>query len=279
MNNHFGLPLNEVLNEIKRNRVEIKNAIEAAETRLMVEIADLKNKNYKLEEENKRLIQEVEQVNRHNNKNSIVIFGLHITGNQLTVKDICAHILSLVEIETKPSDINNFYTLGKKPNSPLRIDLVNYWMKVEILKNSFKLKEKPGIFISSVLTKKQQIEAKILRKHLLLAKQDKTENSYIKRGKLYVNNRVYAAEDLIDIEENNERLTNSAPATPTTEAKTCEEPTKHIPEVPKNHKEKPDIRDNPNGTPTSSKYTGKPFTRQQDQRNRNKSTSSTSSRK
>lgn len=277
--NESDITLLEVLHEIKKNRSEIKNAIEAIEARLLLEIADLKNKNCQLEEKNQKLQEEIERIKRNSNKNSIVVFGLQIPRDTFTIQDICSHIFTLIEVEIKPADINNYYTLGNTPDSPLKIDFVNYWVKSNILKNCFKLKDKKGISIAPALTQKQRTETKILRKHLFLAKQDKKENCYIKQGKLYVNNQVYTVDDLTEVEDNNERHTNSAPPTPTPEVITCAESVDPVPEITKKLKNKPEGKKNQNITPTSSKNTVKPFTRLRDQKSRNNSASSYTSRR
>ncbi|XP_050519189.1 uncharacterized protein LOC126893246 [Diabrotica virgifera virgifera] len=275
--NENNITIHEVISEIRKNRTEIKNAIEALESRLLIQIADLKKKNNTLEQENQILKKEIEQIKINSNENSIVVFGLHTSVNKLTIQDICLRIFSLVEVEIKPSAINNYYTLGNKYNSPLKIDLVNHWMRRDILKNCFKLKEKKGISIAPVLTKKQQQESKILRQNLFLAKQQNKENSYIKNGKLYVNNQPYTIEDLIDAEEvSTDRLSNSAPSTPKLETDTRVE-NNPLPGNTEKPKFKPEEKSDLNTTPSSSKNTSKPNTRFQDNKKRNNSTSTSHS--
>lgn len=270
MGENENITLGELLKEIQRNRSEIKNAIEALDSRLLLETEYLKSKNQELERENQILKEEIEQLRRESVKNSIVIFGSEIVKKKSTVEDICALINDLVEVDVKPSEINNFYTLGNNTNVPLKIDFANYWKKTEVLRNSYKLKGRKDINISPALTGRQRVEGKVLRKHLFLARQDKQENCYIKGNKLYVQNQIYTVEELLKLEDSGDkRKINSAPSTPTLEAPT---------RIKAVNGEELKRRKNSSGIEekvvrNSPKVLSKPLTRLQDVKSRNNSTS------
>ncbi|CAH1105643.1 unnamed protein product [Psylliodes chrysocephalus] len=209
--------LKDILNEIINSKKELKNAIDASEARLLLKVESVQSKVTELQKENQLLKEEIEILKQQNKKNSIVIFGLQNIQDNLNIQYICSHIKSLLDIDIKPSEINEFYTLGKEKNSPLKVNFVCSWRKTEILKNCNKLKGK-NISIVHEQTPKQRYESSILRKHLNLAKQDKQNNCYIKRNKLYVNENIYSVENLLGVEElanNLNKKPNSAPSTPT----------------------------------------------------------------
>ncbi|KAG5862766.1 hypothetical protein JTB14_033856 [Gonioctena quinquepunctata] len=69
---------------------------------------------------------------------------------------------------------------------------------------------------ANYLTKKEQEEYRILRRHLSLEREKGEMNCFIRRNKLVVNDNEFTSEELLRIEEE-EVLpkTNSTPATPT----------------------------------------------------------------
>lgn len=270
------ISINELLLEIKKNRIEIKNAIEATETRLLLKIEDLRNKNVELERENHNLKKEIELIKRNEKKNAIIIFGLENKKEHLEIEKVCDILQSLVDIKIIPSEINNFYTLGKTESSPLKIDFVSYWKKSLILRNCYKLKNK-NISISSDYTPLQREEIKILKKHHALAKLDNQEGCYIKRNTLIVNGITYTIEDLLQKEEITERRkVNSAPQTPTTEVgseKKQQDPNPVDSTNQNKEKQEPPKKGTITTTPISSFRTSKPLTRLQDNKIRKHSSS------
>lgn len=275
--------LKKLLDEIVITRKDLRNAIEASESRLLLEIESVNLKIRKLETENKDLKNKIEKLKRNQKKNGIVIHGIKIH-KELTIEFICSQIKSLLQVDVTPNQISDFYTLGQNETSPIKIELVHNWKKREILKNTYKLKG-TKIYFSSDLTKEQLENLKTLRKHLKLAKEDNQENCYIKGGNLHVNGITYTAEELREVEANREQKKldkgpNSAPSTPT--------PT----EVPQNELDKVEtfiarnIKDNiftdtptsskpqpKNNTPTANKQATRPLTRLQENKYRNNSNS------
>ncbi|KAJ8930228.1 hypothetical protein NQ314_016983 [Rhamnusium bicolor] len=100
-----------------------------------------------------------------------------------------------IDLETR--DFNNIYPIGKieanKPN-PIKIELTSYLKKLEILRNTYKLKGR-NIFITQDLSKDDQINHKALRQHLNRAKQNNIKAT-IKQNKLIVNNKAYTLDQL-----------------------------------------------------------------------------------
>lgn len=206
----------QIYDEILRNRTEIKNCIEASETRLLLRFEELRNHVTELEKENQQLKEEVEQLKRSQNRKNIVVHGLNKRREDITSQNLCSTLKELLEIELSVNDLDDCYPLGKSDNCPIKIEFLSYQVKKNVLQNCRKLKGK-NIFISNDLTKIQQRDNKILRKNLLLAKQEeKYRNCFIKGNRLFVDGIAYGVEDLIL----NECITkpdkpNSAPATPT----------------------------------------------------------------
>lgn len=206
----------QILEEILKNRKELKNSIDALESRLLLKIEELNHKIINLENENESLRKEVEVINRNLKKNGIVIYGLS-SNDKITVEFICSKLENLLEINLTPEQISDCYLLGQNANNPIKVELVNFWKKREILKNASKLKGK-NIYISPDLTKQQLAEGKILRANLKAAKEENLKDCYIKGNKLYTEGKVYTVDELVKIEidkRNYKRRNNSAPHTPT----------------------------------------------------------------
>ncbi|KAJ8969377.1 hypothetical protein NQ317_000722 [Molorchus minor] len=177
----------QIFEEIIKNRNEIKNKVDACETRLLLKIEEVTSR-----------LKEVEAENLNLKK------GSRDTKEKLKQKQY---------IDIHESDLNNFYKLGNSPSSPIKIEFTSFLKKNSILKNCFKLKS-TNITIAHDLTIKQREENKVLRKFLQKAKEDKNDNCYIKHNRLYINNKPYTPEELIkfDCREDEEvRGPNSAP--------------------------------------------------------------------
>lgn len=116
-----------------------------------------------------------------------------------------------MQIEVKANDINDCYKLGKKEYAPIKVELISYLKKREILSNARKLKGS-YLSISHDLTEKQRKEYTILKTNLLKAKANGSQNSFIRGNRLVVGNTSYTAEELENIQPENKA--NSAPPTP-----------------------------------------------------------------
>lgn len=219
--------------EILKNRTEIKNYIEASETRLLMKIEKLKNTVFNLEKENKNLKEEIEYIKRSQKKKNILIFGLNKKKEEVTAGNLCEDLKNLLSVDLKESDFSDVYPLGKSESCPIKVEFNSHFKKKEVLKNCNKLKGR-NISISHDLTQTQRSEIRILRKHLFLAKNEgKYKECYIRGSKLIVDGTGYAIEDL-EKEENLETKPNSAPTTPIVEITGKKNPvTKKDPSTPK----------------------------------------------
>lgn len=210
------ITVQQIYDEILKNRNDIKNCIEASETRLLLRIEELRSHITNLEKENQLLKKEVELLKVAQNRNNIVVFGLNKKQEDIIPQNICTTLNNLLEVELKVSDIDDGFPLGKTDNCPIKIQFLTHQVKKNILQNCRKLKGK-NISISHDLTKKQQLDNKILRKHLFLAKQE-YKSCFIRGNRLFVDGTSYGVEDLttedcLAVAEVDKP--KSAPATPT----------------------------------------------------------------
>lgn len=206
----------QILEEIQRNRTELKNVIKESEARLLLIIESLSNKINTLEKENLNLKDKIELLERNQKQNNIVIFGLNKKSDEVTVENICQEIKTRLDINLTEADVNNIYSLGKSENSPVKIELVSLLKKKNILKNCHRLKGS-NISVTQDLTLKQRQENKILRRHLRKSRENKQYRSYIKGDRLYINNVPYTSRELEKLEDIPENITgieeNNTPRT------------------------------------------------------------------
>ncbi|KAG5867040.1 hypothetical protein JTB14_008339 [Gonioctena quinquepunctata] len=204
--------------EVIKNRTEIKSSIEARETRLLLEIEEMKQKVNNLETENQILTNKVEILEMNSEKNNILIFGLE-SSEDISATSVTKKLKTLLDVNVNEADLNNLYRLNKSEKPPVKIEFICHLKKTEILKQTKKLKG-TGIAISHDLTFKQRREQKILKTFLNRARENPADQSYIKGNKLYVNSKAYTVEELQEIsyseERSEDRNTYSAPATPNT---------------------------------------------------------------
>lgn len=239
--------------EISKTGSEIKNCIEASEARLLLRIEQLKSTVTKLETENVELKGEVEFLKRAQNKKNILIFGLKKKREEVTAGNLCKDLRDLLGVELKDSDFGDIHPLGKSENCPIKIEFNSNPKKREVLKNCNKLKGK-NISIANDLTLRQRQGIKLLRKHLLLARQEgKYEDCYIKGNRLFVDGIAYGIEDL-EKEESPEPKHNSAPPTPTVEATRKIAPAQpRVPNTPRISTAKKQVQMFPTQKPTQEK--------------------------
>lgn len=174
------ISLKLLYDEIIKNRNEIKNKIEASETRLLMKIEETANRLKLVESENCMLKEEIEILKRNNKKNNLVIFGLKQQKTEITSEYISHKFKELLNVDVREPDLNDLYTLGNSNDSPIKVELTSQLKKKEIIKNCHKLKG-TNITIAHDLTLQQRTENQILRKHLNQAKQDKKKICYIKK--------------------------------------------------------------------------------------------------
>lgn len=124
----------KLLDEIIKTRRELKNSITASETRLILEIQNLKNRINNLEEENLQLREQLEQSNRNHNKNNIIVFGLKKKNDETITKSVCDEISQFLDVKLEEFEINDLFKLGKTENSPIKIELISHQKKRQLLK-------------------------------------------------------------------------------------------------------------------------------------------------
>ncbi|KAJ8965829.1 hypothetical protein NQ314_003876 [Rhamnusium bicolor] len=204
-----------IYEEILKNRTELKNTIDASETRLLQKIEELNKRLNTLEKENLNLKTKIEILETRDKKNNIIIFGINKPVDTISPQFICQKLNHLLDTDLTELDLNNAHSLGNSENSPIKVEFVRYLTKNTVLQNCHKLKG-IDISISHDLTFQQRRENKTLRKHLQLTRQ-REDVCYIKNNKLYVNGKTYTPQDLEEIydtenaELNTNNVTENAP--------------------------------------------------------------------
>ncbi|KAK9871655.1 hypothetical protein WA026_014103 [Henosepilachna vigintioctopunctata] len=177
------ISLDKLYQEIVESRNDLKGAIDASETSLLLKLESLNQKTQKLERENKILKEKIEALEKQNIKNNLVIFGLPIKHDEVTAQS------------SFRSDINDVYTLGKGINEPIKVELLYFIKKRKILHNTKQLKN-TKISISNDLTELQREEQKILRQHLKYLLENTEKRCFIQGNKLIIDNKGYKATEL-----------------------------------------------------------------------------------
>lgn len=209
------ITITHLYEELIKTKIELKSAIEAGEARVVLETELLKNKIKHLEKENQNLRNKVEQFDRNNRKNNILIFGLERQSKEVPVESIKSELKNLLDIDLKENDISNVYYLGNQERSPIKLELVSFLKKSAILKNCGKLKG-TKISIINDLTEFQREEYKSLRQHMHRLK-NPSNQCFIKANKLYINNKPYSIEELEEKYNAEKEKPKSLPATPSRE--------------------------------------------------------------
>lgn len=224
------------LNELYKKLVE---AIQRSENNTKKEIEKLNIANKKivalLEEQNQK-IEKLENKYRHlelqtlnqerlHRKNNIIVYGLACEDQRDELK-LIKKLSDLLKINISECDINNAYILkSNREIPPIKIELLSYLKKKQILKNARNLKG-TQIFITQDMCYEDRKEHKILKEHLKLAK-SKNYHAHIKGNKLFINDEVYTVKQLQEINDNEglpqgsssespkaQIFSNSAPSTP-----------------------------------------------------------------
>lgn len=203
--------LNILLEEIRNTRNELKNYIEACETKVLMKIEGLNEKIRNLEKENQQFKSKIEYFERELKQNSILIYGLNLESNT-GVDNICQILNNLLKISITPADINNYYTLNL-PKKPIKINFISNLKKRLVFSNCRRLKG-TQVSICNDLTYNQRQDHKILRAYLKKAREDTNSRSYIKGHKLYIGESVFTAESLSNLPEDAIRKAHSEPPTP-----------------------------------------------------------------
>lgn len=203
--------VDKLLEEIKRNRTELKHFIEASEVKILLKIEELNARVKALEKENEFNKNKIEFIERNLKKNTLLIYGLELE-DDYTIEDVCENLGQLLEITISREDINDCIQLNI-PNNPIKLELISFLKKREIFKNCTKLKG-TQIGITNDLTYKQRQENKILKKHLEKARQNKNQKSFIRGNRLVIGEEQFTVEVLENLTRN-KLVPSSEPSTPT----------------------------------------------------------------
>lgn len=209
--------IDQLYDEILKNRNEIKHFIDAHETRLLLKIEEVRSTVTTLEKENCQLREEVEFLKRSLIRRNIIIHGLDRRREDITPENVSKDIGTLLGVNLSSSDIGDVYPLGKSQSFPIKVEFVSNLKKRSVLRNCSKLKGKK-ISISQDLTPLQRQESKLLRKHLFLFRQGgKHKDCSIRGNKLIVDGKTYEVKDLEERENQDITIFSkpaSAPDTP-----------------------------------------------------------------
>ncbi|KAG5876048.1 hypothetical protein JTB14_031575 [Gonioctena quinquepunctata] len=105
--------LKQIFDGILKNQTDIKNRIEARETRIIMEQEEVRSIGNVSENGNRILKEKSEILKQNNNKNDEIVFGLDNIQQNSTAESITREINTLLEIELNPSDLNDFHKLRK----------------------------------------------------------------------------------------------------------------------------------------------------------------------
>ncbi|KAK9879993.1 hypothetical protein WA026_008506 [Henosepilachna vigintioctopunctata] len=123
------------------------------------------------------------------NKKHIIIFGLE-KPLEVSPAFICEEIRRLLQVELKESDISDLYQLGKKNNSPIKVEFISYFKKKEVISNARKLKGSQ-ISIANDLTPQQREEVRKLKSFLRKIKDRTSKKAYIRGNRVIVGTKEY----------------------------------------------------------------------------------------
>ncbi|CAG9817719.1 unnamed protein product [Phaedon cochleariae] len=157
---------------------------------------------------------------RNARKNKILVFGLNVDTENHLLTHTVQKLNTTLGTKISEADINNIYSLGKKENSPVKIEFTAYLTKKSIIDNVHKLKG-TNISVVNDMCEEDRADYRILRSHMKEARA-KNLTATIRGLKLLVNGEAYSAEQL---REKNPELveqklvyrpeSSSAPSTPT----------------------------------------------------------------
>ncbi|CAH1100259.1 unnamed protein product [Psylliodes chrysocephalus] len=189
----------QILAEIEKINKQLRNSIDAAETRFLVKFGYQNKKIRELEDDNRRIKNNLENLEKQLKNTNVLIFGLGKFQPKPPRREICKVLGELLQTDVTSEDIKNLYFLGKTEQAPLKIEFGCYCKKMQILKNCERLKG-TGIRIGEDLTLKEREELKILKVFL---KQEKQKGLYkkcfINKNKLVLDNESYSSEQLLEI--------------------------------------------------------------------------------
>ncbi|KAL3282078.1 hypothetical protein HHI36_005277, partial [Cryptolaemus montrouzieri] len=151
MNEKTELLETNIKTELERNKVDFEERLKIYEDKII-----------KLKSRNEQLREELNIVAKKQKKNNIIIDDLDI--GERSPSDAAIQILSSNQIKVESCDISDAYSLGKGNEKPNIVEFISYSKKIEVLKNSAKLK-RTGVFLSNDLIPEERMQQKILVGH------------------------------------------------------------------------------------------------------------------
>lgn len=160
----------------------------------------------KIEENCRKIEQQLIYQDRKIRKNNIVIFGLQLP-KETILRDTLIKLNLTLDLSLNEHDVNNIYYKG---NKCLVVEFISFLKKLDVIKNTRKLKGS-NIFISHDLSPDDRALNKVLYTHLKKARTN-GHSAYIKNFKLYINDKAYTPEELSSLNPDN--TSKSAPTSP-----------------------------------------------------------------
>ncbi|CAG9818599.1 unnamed protein product [Phaedon cochleariae] len=191
--NQYEITLQDVyrkLLSIESNTEKTNRTIE----QIKVELKEEKDKVKILIESDTQTKGKIVQLDNKNRKNNILVFGLPPTENIL---ENISNLQKILEINLQHEHINNIYEVGENKDNlrrPVKIELVTFLKKVEILRNTHRLKG-TNIYINNDLSVEDRKINKKLRQYLNEARRNNIKAT-IKQNSLIVDNIKYTLEEL-----------------------------------------------------------------------------------
>lgn len=188
----------DIFDLIKSFREEVKQEIILLKENFSQEIQLLQDDNRKLREKNQELEKRLLAAERKNKKYNLICYGLseHDDG----ISDI-QQVLDLfnrqLEVKCRYEDFRDIHRIGKNSNNkvrPVAIEVVNYGLKTEIIKNAKKLRG-TIIQVSNDFIPEDYNNRKILYNNFKVAKSNGAD-VIIRKDTLIINKKVYTIEDL-----------------------------------------------------------------------------------
>lgn len=199
--------LEELKVEIVASRNDLMCAIAALENKVSLKLDELNNKVTLLEKENVELKSKVENLERVNKKNNIIVFGIPSTKEAIAEGHSLEELNNILTTNIQQSDISDIYPLGRGPNSPLKVEFISFIKKKEIFKNISKLKG-TTVSISHDYTPQQREEQKKLRSYQKSIQQESQDRCVIKGNKLMIGEKTYTIADLENLQLVNKHTGN-----------------------------------------------------------------------
>lgn len=190
--------LQEIIKQNKESRDAITLEIQKLKEDVAQDIKLLRQENQILKAENEQLEKRVLEAERKSKKFNLIFYGLEEQHNEISDIQKLLHVVNEnLQIDCKYTDLRDIYRLGKPSENktrPVAIEVFNYALKTDILKNTKKLKGS-GIYISHDYIKEDYEERKILYSNFKEAKKNGFE-AKIQKGALIMRNKTYSVEEL-----------------------------------------------------------------------------------